>query len=290
MTYTTNGAALDSVRTARERLAAAFAALGHRMRDLSGDGFVDRVECGDRSVCFTAGALPLNSASSHLLAEDKLSTYQVLHDHGIRIPPGFAFFAGKYGEYDLDLAPESRVESLAARTRREFPWFESREGARLVVKPGRGSRGAGVAVCRSIAEVEAAAAAALKLGHYGLVQAYVPGTEYRVALLDDQLLVGYAKVPAVADAPAHNLSAGATPDLSRPPPPPVLALARRAAAAIGARYCGVDVRDDGGAPCILEINSNPSFEVLAQHRPDLAAEVATHLARAIAALVTSQAV
>lgn len=324
--YRMKGPVSAWIRPGRERWSEALSELELSLRDLSGDGFVNRVDVDGRPVVFTALALPLNSASAHVLAEDKLSTYQVLRACGIRVPAGFAFFSGRYRETELDVGLDARVESLPETVRQAFPRFERDDNVRLVVKPGRGSRGSGVSICRTVAEVCAGAQLALEQGHYGIVQEYVPGVEYRVNLLDEELLVGYAKMPPsvvgdgkktlgalVAEVEARtgratrahevedqervvpegqrvqlgahilNLSVGGVPNLDMPPPAPVVEIARKAAAAIGIRYCGVDVRWHEGEAWILEINGNPSFDVLAQFYPEVGRDIARRVASAIVA-------
>lgn len=325
VSYRMTGPVAAWIRPGRERWREALAARELSLQDLSGDGFVNRIEVDGRSVVFTALALPLNTAAAHVLAEDKLSTYQVLAACEIRVPAGFAFFGDRYRETALEVGPEARVAGLPARVREVFPRFEQDARVRLVVKPGRGSRGSGVSICRTVAEVCSAADVALRLGHYGIVQEYVPGVEYRVNLLDDELLVGYAKLPPTVvgdgkktlrelvaelqarigrvvrvaleapdrvvpagervclDAHALNLSVGGVPNLEMPPPPAVLDIARRAAAAIGIRYCGVDVRWHEGEAWVLEINGNPSFDVLAQFYPEIGRDIARRVMRAVLA-------
>jgi glutathione synthase/RimK-type ligase-like ATP-grasp enzyme len=282
MTYRATGPVLPNLETTYTRLARAFGRLGWTMTTPSGDGYVRRVVRDECSIVFTGDCLPLNHAAAHFIAQDKLASYQILSECGVAVPRGLAFFAETHHGKRIGVPLGALLDALPAALSRVFPAPISAESP-LVVKPGRESRGAGVRVCRTLAGVLEAARAALGYGHYGLVQEFVPGPEYRVALLDDELLVAYRKEPPASDSDILNLSHGARPELVPNLPNAIVELARRASRVLGLRYSGVDVRHPGGSaePVIIEVNGNPAFDLLSAFHPELGEEITLRIASAV---------
>lgn len=279
----------------------AFRELGAELETPSGDGFIWTIRCGGRSLSCTSDALPLNSASSWHLAKDKLAAYQILVREGVAVPRGFAHFRG-----DAPLSAETRSQ----------PFFE--KSKRVVVKPGKGDSGRGVKVCGSLHEVMAHTRTLLAEWDYCLIQEYIPPPEFRLAFLDDELLVAYEKkpprvlgdgttplgellgsrvsraciadpsfIPACGEAvdvelSTSNLSCGCTPRILEEAPPDLLTLARRVHSLLGLRLSGIDIRQ-GEILTILEANGNPGFTHLGDSFPDLSANVTLRIASAIVA-------
>ena len=176
-----------------QRWKRAFEKLGAEIESPSGDGYVLRVSKGQSALCFPSDALPLNSASGHALARDKLATYQLLERHGVRVPAGVGFFAVLSRERSNRVERERLITNLEPAVLGALPGLRADPQTRLIVKPSAESHGIGVRLCRGMEEVQAAAAETLKYGRCGLVQEFVEGPEYRVVLLDGEVLLAYCK-------------------------------------------------------------------------------------------------
>jgi cyanophycin synthetase len=187
--YTLPGGLNPAYAVTYIRYEAAFARLGARLTTPSGDGFVRALEVGGRTAPYIAEAHLLNSAAAAAIARDKLATYQVLAGAGISVPAGLPFFAEASRGVALRVPEALRIDHLAE----VLPGVVASK--RVVVKPGMEAKGRGVHVCVGMSEVLDAARDVLTYGHFGLAQAYVPGPEYRVAVLGGEVLVCYAKRP-----------------------------------------------------------------------------------------------
>jgi glutathione synthase/RimK-type ligase-like ATP-grasp enzyme len=250
-------------------LQAAFAKKRVALNSPSKDGFLRRFSVSGKQVYFTADALPLNSASAKALARDKLATYQVLIEEGIAIPRGIAFFGKEFHQRKTKVEPHLLFKSMAKTGFSSFLNLFAAD-SKVVVKPGQGSRGYMVNVCKTLFEIELCAKNVLTVCHYGLVQEYIEGPEYRVVVLDDKAIVIYRKQDSPFEKKRNweirNPVRGDT-GVSIPidkAPNEVVQIALKASRALGLRYSGVDVCLPCNTPpaIILEVNSNPGFDAL----------------------------
>ncbi len=174
----------------------AFRRLGAVLDSPSGDTFVWRLTIDGRCLTFFAETFPLNTASAWRLARDKLASYQVLEAAGVRIPRGLAYFKPSRVAGATHVEPQRLVETLEEQLRQTFPDECQGPESLFVVKPGEASGGAGVRICRGIKETLAYAAQVFDWGHYGLVQEFVRGAEYRVVILNGACLLTYERTNA----------------------------------------------------------------------------------------------
>jgi glutathione synthase/RimK-type ligase-like ATP-grasp enzyme len=173
-------------------LQAAFAKKNVALNSPSKDGFLRCFSVNGQRVFFTADALPLNSASAKALARDKLATYQVLIEEGIAVPRGIAFFGNEFHQRQTKVESHLLFENMAEAILSNFLNVIATD-SKVVIKPGQGSRGYMINVCKSLFEIQLCANNILTVCHYGLVQEYINGPEYRVVVLDDKAIVVYQK-------------------------------------------------------------------------------------------------
>jgi glutathione synthase/RimK-type ligase-like ATP-grasp enzyme len=153
-----------------------------------GTGLVFRVASKTKSVHFGAGRCswyPQNNATAATLASDKYFTGRILEDAGIPTLDGEYFF----------LHDRHRAHRDAGHEREDALAYFRKLGASAFVKPLQGSRGDfAQIVCdessflRYLDEVS-------KFYDSVLIQPIVSGTEYRVFLLDDEVVFSARKHP-----------------------------------------------------------------------------------------------
>ncbi len=153
-----------------------------------GTGLVFSVASKNKSVHFGAGRCswyPQNNATASTLASDKYFTNSILEDAGVPHLGGEYFF----------LHQRHRAHRSPGHEREDALVHFTKLGATAFVKPLQGSRGdfaqilhEEVSFVRYLGDVSK---------HYDaiLIQPIVAGTEYRVFLLDDEVLYSARKYP-----------------------------------------------------------------------------------------------
>jgi D-alanine-D-alanine ligase-like ATP-grasp enzyme len=174
-------------------LQAAVQKLGGRLDSPSGDNFIWRLSIDQKCIVFFAQTFPLNTASAWRLAQDKLATYQVLETFGVRVPKGIALFRPELGSAATHVEHSRLIENLREQLRNIFADDFLKSDALFVVKPGEECGGVGVQVCVGIDEVLSYAPEVFQWGHYGLVQEFVPGSEWRVFVLKGTAVLTYQR-------------------------------------------------------------------------------------------------
>ena len=241
---------------------------------------------------------PLNSAGARAVSADKAATAELLAARGV---PCVA--------HHLVLRPDLAPYVGDAGNWRSLLDLGERHDWDLVVKPNEGTGGEGVVRVRSARELEAAVHKgfarhrALAVSPFHEIE-----TEYRAVILDDDVLLTYAKarpavvgdgrrsVGALAEAAGldasllapgvgrrvpgdgervlldwrHNLQLGSAP---RPidddgPRAEVERLAAAAAGTLGLRFASIDVVETSGGLAVLEANAGVMLEAYARAAPD----------------------
>ncbi len=126
----------------------------------------------------------LNSVSAARIAQDKGYTSFFLKAAGIRVPCTQTFFRDDFRQR----IRSSRGVAAACR-------FAAELGGSVYLKPLRGSQGAGIELATSGAEVRAAARRIFARDQTLLVQESCPGRDYRLVVLDGELISAYERVP-----------------------------------------------------------------------------------------------
>jgi RimK family alpha-L-glutamate ligase len=154
----------------------------------------------------------------------------------------------------------------------------------LVLKPLFGSQGRGLRLIERPADLPAAE----ELAGVFYLQRYVGGRgrehfDFRLFVVDGEVAAQMQRRGATW---ITNVRQGALPLATRPDPE-LAGLAVAAAAAVGTRYCGVDIlRAPDGAPYVLEVNSMPAWSALQSvTRASIAGKIAEAFCRAIGAAV-----
>ena len=167
----------------------ACAELGLAFRDIdAGTGLVFNVSSAARSLHFGAGRCswyPQNNATASTLASDKYFAGRILAQAGVAALGGEYFF----------LHDRHRAHRPAGHEREDAPVYFAKLGGSAFVKPLTGSRGDfaqalydEAALIRHLGEVAHNYDAVL-------MQPIVAGAEYRVFLLDDEILYTARKHP-----------------------------------------------------------------------------------------------
>jgi len=169
----------------REYLDKAAAAMGAAVEVLDDDfGYLVRLHWKGRFVNLCGEALPLNSATAARIVKDKWYTLKILRRQGIRVPKGQIFF--REGYYKTRDYSEIRGQKEAVRYARQL-------GYPVVVKPNSMSHGREVALVHDKEEFSEALEAVFRLDHIAFVQEPVAGEDYRLILLEGELLLAYRR-------------------------------------------------------------------------------------------------
>jgi hypothetical protein len=167
----------------------ACAAFGLSFQDFhGGTGLVFKVTSPAKSIHFGAGRCswyPQNSATAATLASDKYFTNKILEDAGVATLGGEYFF----------LDDRHRAHRPAGHDREDALEYLKKLGGRAFAKPLLGSRG-------DFAQAVDGEASLVRYIHdvstyYDsiLIQPVISGTEYRIFLLDDDVVYSARKYP-----------------------------------------------------------------------------------------------
>jgi len=167
----------------------ACAAFGFGFRDIDGGtGLVFSVASKARSIHFGAGRCswyPQNNSTAATLASDKYFTDRILEDAGVATLGGDYFF----------LHERHRAHRPAGHEREDAFAYFRRLDAAAFVKPLQGSRGDFAQVVRGEAALERYLLAVAKHHDAVMIQPIATGHEYRIFLLDDEILFSVGKYP-----------------------------------------------------------------------------------------------
>lgn len=226
------------------------------------DGWVFRLSKSGRTYHIIGNRFDLNLSASSALADDKVSTYEVLHHANVPAVPHYLFYNENFSHDSTSVSP--RLASQINSTLSTIPYP-------IVVKPNHGSRGRDVYLCHNSVEAHSALQ---QLLHTDETIAYCPffeaPYEYRCFFLDGQILLIYRKNRT--NSWQHNLSRGAKPQII-PSDSPLFAslssLASRAGTALNIRFATIDILENtSGEQRVLEINQGITTSIFSQTHPD----------------------
>ena len=169
----------------------ACAQFGLAFRDLDGgSGLVFSVASPAKAIHFGAGRCawyPQNNATAATLASDKYFTNRILEDAGIATLGGEYFF----------LHDRHRAHRPAGHERDDASDYFRKLGGAAFVKPLQGSRGDFAQVVHGPASLNRYVQDVIR--HYDaiLIQPVTSGIEYRIFLLDDEVVYAARKYPPV---------------------------------------------------------------------------------------------
>ncbi len=247
------------------------------------EGFLCRI-WDDGNGCFInhqVNVCTLNSYSAGLIAKDKTYTYLILQRAGFRVPRGDYYFRSNFfkdpdfsvgrGEYE---AVRNGIQLGMMCSREIAEQYIARRGGRvlrfekaLIVKPNSLSHGKGVFRVDTIDGLEFAVKRVFNLPtdteHIVIVQEYVEDAEFRLIMLDGELLLCVEKDFRTGTRAVMN-------DKTTQVTEEYIEWVRRASQAMQMRYIGLDFRCPGlespvSEAVILEVNCNPGLTYYYDH-------------------------
>lgn len=215
-------------------------------------------------------------------ADAQFSVYRALEESG-------ALVINRLGPL-LDAQDKFRTSQLLLRARVETPEAAlvqtSDEAAALVrawgavvLKPLAGSLGEGVEHLAKGPLGEARAAQRVREEGALYLQRFIPnsGRDVRVLVVGDRA-AGAVEREAAPGEFRTNVARGGSPRATSPALATIQA-AERAARALGLDYAGVDLFETPWGPRVIEVNGNPSFDMIFEATGrDMAVEIARHVA------------
>jgi len=139
-----------------------------------------------RKSYFRYNTLDLNPAGASDIAKDKDYANLFMRRLGYPVVPNSKTFFSKEWAETIG-APRRTIDDAYV--------YAKRLGFPVVVKPNSGSQGAGVAIVHNRREFYRAMRAAFKLDRVVLVQRPVRGRDYRLVVLDEEVISAYERIP-----------------------------------------------------------------------------------------------
>ncbi|MEN9920593.1 MAG: hypothetical protein RL538_486 [Candidatus Parcubacteria bacterium] len=140
---------------------------------------------GKRSY-FRFNTLDINPMGSSEIARDKDYSFFFMKSLGYSVVPDSRAFYSKEWATVIG-APEQNIDAAYAHAKKiGFP---------VIVKPNNGTHGKGVAVVSNKREFYPALREIFKSDRVALVQQYVSGKDYRLVVLDDEVISAYERIP-----------------------------------------------------------------------------------------------
>ncbi len=157
-------------------------------------GFVARIAKGGRSYPVCASKLsvyPINRATAASVARDKTFEHYVLAGGGYAAPPGDYFFLQPPRAGWSRPPGRERADGVAFAARLSDGYAQP-----LIVKPNAGTGARLVHFVTGEAELHAALDAVAREDEIALVQSFVDRPEFRLFLVDGEIMFGYRKTRA----------------------------------------------------------------------------------------------
>ena len=129
-------------------------------------------------------SLDLNNIASADIARDKDFAKFFMKNRGYPIAEGQTFFEKKWAE----TVKSDRTISSALEYARKL-------GFPVIVKPNSKSQGAGVSLVGNKKELKSALIEIFKGDRVAIVERYLPGHDYRVVVLDKEIISVYERIP-----------------------------------------------------------------------------------------------
>jgi len=148
---------------------------------------------GGKRSYFRYNTLDLNPVGASDVAKDKdFSTYFMKK---MRYPtvPGKAFYSDRWSE-----AIGSKNDPIAALR------YARHRGFPLIVKPNSGSQGKNVSLIHSARELKRALSDVFLDDRVALVQRVVRGRDYRIVVLDNEVISAYERIPLSVIGDGHS--------------------------------------------------------------------------------------
>lgn len=148
-------------------------------------GHAGRLVLGDGSTRYISGSLfDLNDAGATAVAKDKDYASYFLAKSGFPVPVGEAFHTKEWAKY---IQSDRTVDAA---------WeYAQTIGLPVIVKPNSKSQGDGVSLARTKSDFIQAVNRASKNERVFLVQKPIIGKDYRIVVLDGEVISAYERIP-----------------------------------------------------------------------------------------------
>ena len=133
---------------------------------------------------FRYSSIDLNTLGASEISKDKHYANFFMKRMGYRTVEGQTFFSKSWAA-----AIDSTRDVDAAYA------YAQKIGFPVIVKPNSGSQGKGVALCHTRREFYSAMSRVFKIDRVALVQRVVTGKDYRIVVLDDEVISAYERIP-----------------------------------------------------------------------------------------------
>lgn len=144
---------------------------------------------------FRATTLDINTTGAAKLAKDKGYCAHFLNKEGFPTPPGEAFFSKEWAEH---IRSDRTIDAAWA--------YAEKLGLPVFVKPNSKSQGKGVEKVASKEDFYRALNSIFEYDKVALVQRPVAGKDYRIVVLDNEVISAYERIPlAVVGDGVSNL-------------------------------------------------------------------------------------
>ncbi len=142
-------------------------------------------------------SLDLNHIASADIAKDKDYAKFFMKKRGYPVAEGKTFFSNRWAK---------TINSK--RTLKEAVKYAQKLGYPLIVKPNSQSQGSGVSLVSESTELRRALMEVFKIDKVALVERYMPGRDYRVVVLDGEIISAYerAALSVVGDGKSSVLA------------------------------------------------------------------------------------
>lgn len=147
---------------------------------------------GGRRGFFMGTAFDINGQGASQLARDKAYAGQLLADSGIRTPESVLLFSPRYR---AELALKSKALAAGLGFAEPALAFARHHGFPLFLKPNEGTAGKGVMKVTSVERLFEGIRDLFESADKALLQVAASGRDYRLVVLDGQVLAAYERSP-----------------------------------------------------------------------------------------------
>lgn len=138
-----------------------------------------------RHSYFRYNTLDLNPVGAADIAKDKDYAHHFMKKMSYSIIPGSKTFFNNHFSQILKIKKRDQTGAYA---------YAKKLGLPVIIKPNSGSQGIGVALVHNQQEFNQGMKEIFKHDHVALVQKYIQGDDYRLIVLDDQVISAYRRL------------------------------------------------------------------------------------------------
>ncbi len=128
-------------------------------------------------------SLDLNHIASSDIAKDKDYAKFFMEQRGYPVARGQTIFSDRWAK--AIKSKNTILQGIKYAEKLKYP---------LIIKPNSGSQGYGVCVVENIKELKKAVAEVFKDDKIAIIEKYLPGKDYRIVVLDDEIISAYERI------------------------------------------------------------------------------------------------